>query len=139
DSWRNLPKMRSGRRGCAVAVVRDSLYAIGGHDGNGSLASVEILDHPNGNWRPGPPLNTPRANTSAVVTAGNVIYVVGGFNANTFLPTMELLENGKLSKLDIVRKYFLDYSIDCFQNHLDGETGNRNQMQLLRKIVMKKQ
>src|SRR5690606_11685063 len=75
DSWRNLPKMRSGRRGCAVAVVRDSLYAIGGHDGNGSLASVEILDHPNGNWRPGPPLNTPRANTSAVVTAGNVIYV----------------------------------------------------------------
>ncbi|PAV74075.1 hypothetical protein WR25_22579 [Diploscapter pachys] len=93
DTWRQLPKMRVARRGCAVAVIRDSLYVIGGHDGNQSLSSVEILDHPSAQWRPGPSLTTPRANTHAVVTAGNAIYVIGGYNANMFLNTIELLES----------------------------------------------
>ena len=65
---------------------------IGGHDGSQSLSSVEVLDHPNASWRPGPQLTTPRANTHAVVTAGNVIYAIGGFNGNQFLNSIELLE-----------------------------------------------
>ncbi|CAD6189315.1 unnamed protein product [Caenorhabditis auriculariae] len=42
------------------------------------------------------------ANTHAVVTAGNVIYAVGGFNGNQFLNTIELMESGM----------FYEYSFD---------------------------
>ena len=75
-------------------LLSDSLYVIGGHDGTQSLNTVEVLDHPSGSWKPGPPLTTPRANTKAVVTAGSVIYAIGGFNGNQFLDTIELLESG---------------------------------------------
>lgn len=54
----------------------------------------KVLDHPNGQWRAGPPLTVPRANTHAVVTAGQVIYVIGGFNGVHFLNSIELLESG---------------------------------------------
>lgn len=57
-----------------------------------------MLDHPTCQWRPGPPLTTPRANTHAVVTAGGVIYVIGGFDGR-FLDTIELLENGSLVEI----------------------------------------
>ncbi|VDL64137.1 unnamed protein product [Nippostrongylus brasiliensis] len=93
NTWRMLAKMRTARRGCAVAVIRDTLYVIGGHDGQQSLSSVEVLDHPTASWRPGPPLTTPRANTHAVVTAGNVIYAIGGFNGNQFLNSIELMDS----------------------------------------------
>ncbi|KAK6740329.1 hypothetical protein RB195_008660 [Necator americanus] len=93
NTWRMLSKMRVARRGCAVAVIRDTLYVIGGHDGQQSLSSVEVLDHPAAAWRPGPPLTTPRANTHAVVTAGNVIYAIGGFNGNQFLNSIELMDS----------------------------------------------
>ncbi|EYC15430.1 hypothetical protein Y032_0037g3517 [Ancylostoma ceylanicum] len=97
NTWRMLSKMRTARRGCAVAVIRDTLYVIGGHDGQQSLSSVEVLDHPAAAWRPGPPLTTPRANTHAVVTAGNVIYAIGGFNGNQFLNSIELMDSGMFS------------------------------------------
>lgn len=93
NTWRTLSKMRTARRGCAVAVIRDTLYVIGGHDGQQSLSSVEVLDHPAASWRPGPPLTTPRANTHAVVTAGNVIYAIGGFDGKQFLDSIELMDS----------------------------------------------
>ncbi|KAI1709730.1 kelch motif domain-containing protein [Ditylenchus destructor] len=95
NTWKMLAKLNTPRRGCAVAVLRDTLYVIGGHDGTQSLASVEALDHPNNQtWRSGPSLTTPRANTHAVVTAGQAAYVIGGFNnGNQFLSTVEVLEN----------------------------------------------
>ncbi|KAK6043901.1 kelch repeat protein, partial [Cooperia oncophora] len=34
-----------------------------------------------------------RANTHAVVTAGNVIYAIGGFNGNQFLNSIELMDS----------------------------------------------
>lgn len=78
---------------------------IGGHDGNTTLNSVEILENPNGNWRQGPALIIPRANTHAVVTGANVIYVIGGYNANQFLSSIELLENGRF-KFDKDTEFF---------------------------------
>lgn len=96
NAWRQLPKLRQARRGCAIAVVRDTLYVIGGHDGTQSLDTVEILDSPSSQWRVGPTLTTPRANTHAVVTAGNVLYCIGGFNGVKFLDTIELLENEQI-------------------------------------------
>lgn len=69
---------------------------IGGHDGTQSLDTVEILDSPSSQWRVGPTLTTPRANTHAVVTAGNVIFCIGGFNGVKFLDTIELLENEQI-------------------------------------------
>lgn len=96
NAWRQLPKLRQARRGCAIAVVRDTLYVIGGHDGTQSLDTVEILDSPSSQWRVGPTLTTARANTHAVVTAGNVIFCIGGFNGVKFLDTIELLENEQI-------------------------------------------
>lgn len=60
------------------------------------MTSVEVLDYPNAHsWRLGPSLNVARANTHAVVTARNAIYVVGGFDGSQFLDSIEVLENGK--------------------------------------------
>ena len=78
----------------ALILCLDSLYVIGGHDGTQSLSSVEILDHPSAQWRLGPSLLGPRANTHAVVTAGSAIYVIGGFDGTQFLSSMEVLDSG---------------------------------------------
>lgn len=84
-----------------VFVLSDSLYVIGGHDGTQSLSSVEVLDHPSAaEWRVGPSLTIPRANTHAVVvnmpdalsTTKCAIYAIGGFNGNNFLNSIEVLE-----------------------------------------------
>jgi len=61
------------------------------------LASVEVLDSPNGYWRTGPSLILSRANTHAVVSADEqVVYVLGGYHGSQFLGTMEVLESESL-------------------------------------------
>lgn len=46
-----------------------------------------------------------RANTHAVVTAGNVIYAIGGFNGNQFLNSIELMDSGEFicDSVDMLR------------------------------------
>jgi hypothetical protein len=60
------------------------------------LATSEVLETPNSHWRSAPSLNTARANTNAVVTAGNVIYLVGGFDNINFLSSIEVMESETL-------------------------------------------
>jgi N-acetylneuraminic acid mutarotase len=56
-------------------------YAVGGHDGNGMVSSVEIFDPRVGSWMMGESLNDSRAYAGAAVIADS-IYVIGGVNKN---------------------------------------------------------
>lgn len=58
-----------------------------------ALNTVEIYDFATRKWSKGPNLSTPRANVR-LVTLGNGIYAVGGFNGKNFLNTIEYLELG---------------------------------------------
>jgi hypothetical protein len=43
-SWKNntIPRMSSGRSGCAAVTVEESLYVLGGHNESGVLKSVQV-------------------------------------------------------------------------------------------------
>lgn len=71
---------------------------MGGNDGTQPLITTEVLESPNSHWRAAPSLNTARANTNAVTTAANSIYLIGGFDNVQFLSSVEVLESGKTSK-----------------------------------------
>lgn len=75
-------------------LFADKLVVAGGCDGIlPALNSVEIYDFNTKKWSKGPSLSTPRANVR-LVTLGNQIYAVGGFNGKNFLNTIEYLESG---------------------------------------------
>lgn len=54
-------------------------YAVGGHDGNRMVSSVEVFDPRVGSWMMGESLNDSRAYSGAAVIADS-IYVIGGLN-----------------------------------------------------------
>jgi len=86
DSWNVLAPMPTGRAGLAVAVVGNSIYAIGGRSNTGGpnswgkLSVVERYDIDKDTWTTVAPLSTPRSDLAAA-TVGGKIYVFGGFNA----------------------------------------------------------
>jgi hypothetical protein len=62
-------------------------YAIGGHDGNGIVSSVEVFDPRVSSWMMGESLNESRSYSGAAVIADS-IYVIGGLNENSILDTV---------------------------------------------------
>lgn len=119
NTWKFLAKLGTPRRGCALVNCRskficetsqsklpflDLLFVCGGNDGTQSLTTSEALEQLNAHWRAAPSLNTPRANTSAVSTAANVIYLVGGFDNQQFLPTLEVMESEKVGWRSYIQK-----------------------------------
>lgn len=75
--WRELPQMPNARGALGVTVYRDRLYAIGGYDGEGNTAAVEVFDPQSNTWSTAASMPTPRDHL-AVVTAGSRIYAIGG-------------------------------------------------------------
>jgi len=83
EYWVYRPIMQVGRSNLAGCELNGRLYAIGGQDLNGSLATVEMLDLPgNQIWNTLAPLPTPRAELAAA-SAGGHIYALGGFRSGT--------------------------------------------------------
>ena len=80
NKWKTGPALRSARGGVCSVYNENKIYAIGGHDGNVRLTSVEVLDLNSANpeWRMGPNLNIGRSNHASVVI-GSDILVAGGY------------------------------------------------------------
>jgi hypothetical protein len=81
--WKQASPLDSARAGTAVVATNDTIFLIGGVDGNDFLDKTEYArvrkDHSLGPWLAGPRLNEKRGFIDAVVHNG-YIYVVGGGN-----------------------------------------------------------
>jgi len=98
--------MHQARLGVGVAVVNRLLYAIGGYDGHNRLATAECYHPENDAWNLIKPMSTTRSgagalsacichagikiiNISGVVALGNLIYVIGGYDGENQLKSVE--------------------------------------------------
>ncbi|XP_066289651.1 kelch-like protein 24 [Branchiostoma lanceolatum] len=77
DNWAKLAPMNTARRRHKLAVVQGKVYAIGGKNNNGKLASVEVYDRNLNKWTEGVALPQPRYRHAAAALDGN-IYAIGG-------------------------------------------------------------
>ncbi len=81
--WKAASSISTARAGSALVAVDDTLYLIGGVDGNDFLNTTEFTrihkDGSLGPWQKGPVMNEARGFIDAVVHNGS-IYVVGGGN-----------------------------------------------------------
>lgn len=91
DSWHRFAAMASPRAEHAVVVAAEQLYAIGGFDGSGGLATVEMYSLSSKKWSPAPPLNTPRRGLAAVAIHERV-FAIGGSDGTQALDTVECLD-----------------------------------------------
>jgi len=88
--WSTGASMSTARADLAAAVVDGRIYAFGGRQGRGVVASVEIYDPLSDSWSFGAALPTPRWGAEAVVK-GQDIYVIGGVTqADTVFPMVEI-------------------------------------------------
>ena len=75
--WKELPAATDARAAFAIVTVNDVIYAIGGENEGGILASVARFDPQFATWTPLSSKPTPVADVHAVVLGGR-IYVPGG-------------------------------------------------------------
>lgn len=88
-NWQSQPDLRQSRAAHAVVSTRDAIYALAGTGPAGPVLEVERFD--GRAWSvetqlPGNGLNAPAA---AVV--GDKIYLIGGFNTTTNVPSSDVL------------------------------------------------
>jgi hypothetical protein len=90
-SWSHAASMLTARTGMASAVGADGrIYAIGGRNAGGYLASVERYDPPTGVWTAVASMHVARYDAAAVLGPDGRIYVMGGYNpTNGYLATVE--------------------------------------------------
>jgi N-acetylneuraminic acid mutarotase len=77
DAWTERSPMPTPRGALAAAESGGKLYAIGGYDGSGNKAAVEVYDPVSDTWTARSPLPTPRDHLAAA-TVGGRIYAIGG-------------------------------------------------------------
>nr|KAF6387194.1 kelch like family member 8 [Myotis myotis] len=82
NSWFFGPEMNSRRRHVGVISVEGKVYAVGGHDGNEHLGSMEMFDPLNNKWMMKASMNTKRRGI-ALASLGGPIYAIGGLDDNT--------------------------------------------------------
>lgn len=95
DSWRELPRMPSGRGAGGAAVIGDTLYVVGGVGPEGLARTAFALDLRGGGWRT-IPAPTPREHLAVTATSGRV-YALAGRTAglDTNLRTLESWRPGE--------------------------------------------
>lgn len=94
--WQSQPDMRESRAAHAVVSTRDAIYALAGTGPDGPVLEVERFD--GHHWiaetrLPGNGLNAP-----AAAVLKDRIYLIGGFNTTTNVPSSDVLA------YDIVRR-----------------------------------
>ena len=77
NQWTLVASMPTARTGLAAEAVDGKLYAIGGSDTDGPVASVEEYDPARDRWVRKRDMPTPRAFCASTVANGR-IYVIGG-------------------------------------------------------------
>lgn len=93
--WTLLPSMAAKRGSHSIAVLREALYAVGGHDGNNLTSTVEIYDPRANSWRIGSPFCVARGYACAATMNDN-FYLIGGLNdAGEIIKTVEVYNEGQ--------------------------------------------
>lgn len=78
NEWRETLPMSEKRCGLGCAVLGDSIYAVGGHDGQNYLSSVERYDTAKETWfKDVPPMVNARTSIGVAVLNG-CMYAIGG-------------------------------------------------------------
>ena len=115
----------------SVVSIGESIFVIGGWNGNSTLNSVEIYDTRSNKWMEITPLNTARFSLAAAV-CGNSIFVIGGREIISFSSALKTVE-----KLSVycrqwslsLHKYcspFLKRQIECLLMMCLCDTQSRN-------------
>ncbi|CAJ0593642.1 unnamed protein product [Cylicocyclus nassatus] len=86
NMWATAPSMSIRRKDCAVAVLNDVLYVIGGH-GDFVFESVERFCAAENRWERAPSMELGRR-MAAATTLNNKIYVCGGDDGREVLNTV---------------------------------------------------
>jgi hypothetical protein len=86
ERWHTLPGLLVPREHLGVASFDGHVYAVGGRTGGigTNLGESEALDPSTGNWRPLPPMPTPRGGIAAAATSNGLIVAPGGEADATF-------------------------------------------------------
>ena len=77
NEWKMIASLKQKRTGTKFVVCDESLFALGGYDGENYLSSVERLDEIDKEWRKSAPMNKARTGFTAV-SCGGFIYAIGG-------------------------------------------------------------
>nr|XP_006115392.1 kelch-like protein 8 isoform X2 [Pelodiscus sinensis] len=88
NNWFFGPEMNSRRRHVGVISVEGKIYAVGGHDGNEHLGSMEMFDPVTNKWMMKASMNTKRRGI-ALASLGGPIYAIGGLDDNTCFSDVE--------------------------------------------------
>ncbi|XP_077877714.1 kelch-like protein 8 isoform X2 [Ictidomys tridecemlineatus] len=88
NSWFFGPEMNSRRRHVGVISVEGKVYAVGGHDGNEHLGSMEMFDPLTNKWMMKASMHTKRRGI-ALASLGGPIYAIGGLDDNTCFNDVE--------------------------------------------------
>ncbi|XP_059778646.1 kelch-like protein 8 isoform X2 [Balaenoptera ricei] len=88
NSWFFGPEMNSRRRHVGVISVEGKVYAVGGHDGNEHLGSMEMFDPLTNKWMMKASMNTKRRGI-ALASLGGPVYAIGGLDDNTCFNDVE--------------------------------------------------
>src|SRR6476661_6611610 len=84
-SWSKAPPLLAARSAHAVVAAGDSVYALGGSGAGGTPLDVERFDGKR--WRVATTLPGDGLNAPAAVVLGGRIYLIGGFETTTNVPT----------------------------------------------------
>lgn len=76
-NWELFARMRSARAFFGAALVDESIFVVGGYDGQQELSEAELLNLADGSWDTLPPLSTPRGGL-ALVYDGLAVFALGG-------------------------------------------------------------
>jgi N-acetylneuraminic acid mutarotase len=109
--WTELPPLSQPRFSCTAIVVNDKLYVFGGSNAGPRLSECEVLDlYQSDSQFTRLPNDLPQALAHAVVVSkGHWIYVISGFNGNSYLNTVYALDtrtnewNDKLPHMKEIR------------------------------------
>jgi N-acetylneuraminic acid mutarotase len=109
--WADLPPLRQPKRDCAAIVVNDKLYVFGGYS-RWCLSDCEVLDlsQPDSQFTHLPNALPQALSNTVVVSKGDWIYVIGGFNGSSSVNTVYALDtrtrqwNGKLPPMNATRR-----------------------------------
>lgn len=87
--WRTEPSMQHARAAHAVVATDDAIYALGGTGAGGApVLPVERFD--GARWNVETTLPGAGLNATAAAVVGRRIYLIGGFNTVTNVPTTEV-------------------------------------------------
>lgn len=89
DTWTEIPPMTQKRCGVGLTTLQNSIYAVGGHDGQNYLNSVERFDIPHNKWHLDVAAMRYERSSVGVVTLDGFIYAIGGQISSVALDQVE--------------------------------------------------